>query len=146
MYSYFELVVVLTALEMCFGTDAVLGKLTAERTKKRLEWHQEFITWCTWRNCIHTHTNINCYTAYIVIQEALLLDTNDVLCQSKSCQLLLNCTKVPLEKACNKWITSRVIEVHWHWSHSIGYIRFPISLYQYYTIQQNFQAALPTSD
>jgi len=47
MYSYFELVVVLTALEVCFGTDAVLGKLTAERTEKRLEWHQEFITWRT---------------------------------------------------------------------------------------------------
>jgi len=44
MFSYLELVVVVRALEMCLGTDVVLGKLAAQRTEKSLKWHQEFIT------------------------------------------------------------------------------------------------------
>ena len=39
MSLYLELVVVLTALEMCLSTNVVLGKLTAERTEKCLKRH-----------------------------------------------------------------------------------------------------------
>jgi len=42
--SYLKLVVVVTALEMCLSTDAVLRELTTERTEERLKRHQEFIT------------------------------------------------------------------------------------------------------
>jgi len=40
----------------------------------------------------------------------------DMLCQSKSSQVLQNCIKITSEKVCSAWMTFKVTQGRWKWS------------------------------
>ena len=48
-------------------------------------------------------------------------------CQLKSCKCCTNVRRIAFEKACNQWMTSKVIQGHSRCCHFIGHIQFPIS-------------------
>ena len=43
--------------------------------------------------------------------------------------MLHKCSRIASEKACNRWMTLKVIQGHWHWCHSIGHIWYPILVF-----------------